>query len=111
MATVSTCHLVALTLWMVFTRSKSGYRIHSRNNLKDCARHHPIRHWILWRSGAIRVELEASSGYLPALTGVLNILRNAVLYCLIWLKISLLLIYGMNASDYHYWNGFHYRMI
>lgn len=92
-------------------RRKKQVRISSRNSLKDCARHHPISHWILCRSGDIRVESEASNGYLPAVTGVLNILRTAVPYCSIWLKISILLICGMNASDYHYWNGFHYRLI
>lgn len=86
---------------------KKQVRISSRNSLKDCARHHPISHWILWSSGDSRVESEASSGYLPAVTGVVNILRTAVPYCSIWLKISTLLICGMNASDYHYRDGFH----
>lgn len=53
------------------------------------------------------MESEASSGYLPAVTGVVNILRTAVPYCSMWLKISTLLICGMNASDYHYRDGFH----
>ena len=88
-------------------RHKKQVRIRSRNSLKDCARHHPISHWILWSSGDCRVESEVSSGYLPAVTGGVNILRTAVPYCSIWLKISTLLICEMNASDYHYWDKFH----
>lgn len=86
-------------------RHRKQVRISFRNNLKDCARHHPTSHWILWSSGDSRVESEASSGSLPAVTGVVNILRTAVPYCSIWLKIITLLICGMNDSDYHYWDG------
>ena len=67
--------------------------------LKDCLRHYPISHWILWRSEG---ESEASSDYLSALTGGVNILRIAVPYWSFWCKISILLIGEMDISDYYY---------